>query len=44
MGYNGRRKIYTLTEEITSDNIIGVLNKALATHMKNVEEMDYLYD
>ena len=39
----GRRKIYTAVEEITSDNVLDVVNEALAVHMMNVAEMDYLY-
>lgn len=39
----GRDKIYTATEEITEDNVLFEVNYALAFHMKNVAEMNYLY-
>lgn len=39
----GRRVIYTNVEEITRDNIIPVLQKALFTHIQNQGEIDYLY-
>ena len=39
----GRDKIYTALEEITRDNVIEAVNYALGFHMKNVQEMNYLY-
>ncbi len=39
----GRDKIFTAVETITRDNVIEEINRALAFHMKNVAEMDYLY-
>ena len=39
----GRRTIYTSTEEITSDNVVGVVNEALAMHVLNLGEEEYLY-
>lgn len=40
----GRRVIYTDEAEITRKNIVGVLNKAMATHAANRNEIQYLYD
>lgn len=40
----GRRVITTSESEITSDNIVKVLNDSLATHLSNRAEIDYLYD
>ena len=39
---HGRRKIFTGEKEITRDNVIDVLQKALATHEKNRREIIYL--
>ena len=39
----GRRKIYTALEEITEENVIIEINRALGFHMMNVQEMNYLY-
>lgn len=41
---HGRRRIYTGEKEITRDNVIDVLQKALATHEKNRREIIYLQD
>ena len=38
----GRRKIYT-TEEPTEENIISLVNDAVAWHLLNLEEEEYLY-
>lgn len=43
MGYHGRRKIFTDVDTITKENVVDVLNKALATHWANKAEIDYLY-
>lgn len=40
---SGRRIIKTSVTEITEDNVIEVLNKALATHELNRSEIDYLW-
>lgn len=43
-GLTGRRKIFTPVKEITRDNVVDVLNKALAVHAANASEIEYLYD
>lgn len=40
--YRGRKKIYTDVTEITSDNVIDVLNKALIAHDQNVLQIQFL--
>ena len=40
---SGRRIIKTSVTEITEDNVIEVLNKALAVHELNCSEIDYLW-
>lgn len=40
---HGRRKIYTAARAITADNVVEEVNRALAFHMENVQEIDYLY-
>lgn len=40
----GRRVIYTDESEITRQNIVRVLNKAMAVHYSNRSEIQYLYD
>ena len=40
---HGRRKIYTMTEEITADNVVSEILYALNFHLMNVAEIDYLY-
>ena len=40
----GRRTIYTDCDVITSENIVSVLSKALAVHMVNRAEIEYLYN
>lgn len=39
----GRRIIKTSVTEITEDNVVDVLNKAMATHSINRSEIDYLW-
>lgn len=39
----GRRMILTDTSEITKNNVVSVLRKALTTHLKNKNEIEYLY-
>ena len=40
----GRRAIYTDVEEVTRDNVLDVVAKALPVHIKNRAEIEYLYD
>ncbi len=40
----GRRVIYTDCSEITGENLLRVLEKALSVHSKNRREIQYLYD
>lgn len=42
MELKGRRRIYTSAKEITSENLIDVLEKSMSTHETNRSEMDYL--
>lgn len=42
MELHGRRKIYTNESQITSANVVEVLNKALYVHARNRAEMVYL--
>lgn len=39
----GRKEILTAVDEITKDNLMEVLNKALAIHAFNASQIDYLY-
>lgn len=39
---HGRQQIFTSVEEITADNLIDVLNKAIPKHMKNRSDEIYL--
>lgn len=39
----GRRVIYTDVAEVTADNVIDVLQKALFIHLQNQADIDYLY-
>jgi len=41
--YTGRKVILTTVREITPDNVCAVLNKALAVHRGNAQDIDYLY-
>lgn len=43
MGCFGRKKIFTDVMEITRDNVLNVLRKALITHWSNKADMEYLY-
>ena len=43
MGCFGRKKIFTDVMEITRDNVLDVLRKALITHWSNKADMEYLY-
>lgn len=38
----GRKVIYTIKNEITENNIVDELNKALIVHWKNAKEIEYL--
>ena len=40
----GRSVIYTDLDEITDNNLVEMLNKALSVHMKNRSDIQYLYD
>ncbi len=40
----GREIIYTDFDEITADNVLQVLDKAMAVHTRNRAEIQYLYD
>ncbi|MGN0558365.1 MAG: phage portal protein [Acutalibacteraceae bacterium] len=40
----GRKVIYTSCNEITADNLINVLNKAVFEHSKNKNDIQFLYD
>lgn len=43
-GLHGRRKCFTDKKEITKENVIDVVSAAYSTHLKNREEIQYLYD
>ena len=43
MGCFGRKKIFTDVTEVTRDNVLDVLRKALITHWSNKADMEYLY-
>lgn len=43
-GLHGRRVIATNEQKITADNVVKVLNTAIATHDKNRGEIQYLWD
>ena len=43
MGCFGRKNIFTDVTEITRDNVLNVLRKALITHWSNKADMEYLY-
>ena len=40
----GRKKIYTDVENITAENVVDVLNKAVLIHSQNQNEIQYLWD
>ena len=44
MAYTGRRIIYTDEKEITSANVVKVLQNAMTTHTANRMEIEYLYN
>lgn len=39
----GRRDIFTAVPELTEENVVTEVNRAIAYHLENVMEMDYLY-
>ena len=43
-GLYGRTVIYTNAEEITSENVLEVVQKAYQTHQQNVSQINYLYN
>lgn len=43
-GLHGRRKIFTDKKEITLENVVDIVGKALAVHRINRGETQYLYD
>ncbi len=43
-GLHGRRKIYTDVPEITPENVVDVVGKALSIHRLNRNEIQYLWD
>lgn len=43
MEFFGRRKIFTTVDEITADNVVDELNRALGAHFLNMGEEEYLY-
>lgn len=43
-GHYGRRVIYSNVPEITKDNVISELAKAMSIHYQNRREIDYLYN
>ena len=40
---NGRLMIKTSVTEVTAENVVDVLQKALTTHYRNRSEIDYLW-
>lgn len=40
----GRRKIYSSVDEITPENVLGVLTQVMPTHLINRSEIEYLYN
>ena len=42
-GLTGRRKIKTAVKEINANNVVDVVNQALAIHSQNAAEIEYLY-
>lgn len=41
---HGRRQIFTSEHEITRENVLDVLGKAMSVHLLNRQEIQYLYD
>ena len=44
VGLHGRRVIKTDEREVTADNVVSILRKALPTHWKNRNEIQYLWN
>ena len=44
MGYFGRKEIFSDVNEITKDNIVKVLKKAMEVHRFNRAQIEYLYN
>jgi hypothetical protein len=44
VGYYGRKEIFSDVREITSNNIVKVLEKSVAVHRSNRRQIDYLYN
>lgn len=44
MGFFGRQKILTDVDIITKENVVDVLRNALAVHMKNRSDIEFLYN
>lgn len=42
-GLYGRRRIYSMSDVITADNVVNEVNNALIPHMANMKEEEYLY-
>lgn len=40
----GRKKIFTDVRTVTPDNVYHILQKAMAVHVRNRDEIEYLYD
>lgn len=43
MYHRGRKKIYSINEEVTAENVWETVQNALQTHSENVHDIDYLY-
>lgn len=43
-GLHGRRQIFTNKPEITADNVVEILESALAVDSRNVQEIEYLWN
>lgn len=43
-GLHGRHVAYTNQKEITPENVVDVVGKAMSTHFRNKAEIQYLYD
>ena len=44
LSLHGREEISTTADEITEENVVEVLKKALDTHKKNSDDIEYLYN
>lgn len=40
----GRRRIFTNIREVTSGNVVGLVNESMASHLMNVVEINYLWN